>query len=258
MFEGSIVIPLFVSNFIVILLIFYFGTDRTRQRNAYKNKIAKLESSTLKAQMNPHFIFNTLNGIQSVMILKGEKKANEYISIFSKMLRKTLEISFLESMSLQEELDYINSFIVLQNIRRKNPITYHVDIASGLTTKECLIPPMLLQPIVENALIHGIEPTKEDGCITISISEKENALKVVVKDNGVGRKKAQLNNKNSNKENRTSYGTKILRERIDILNFLHKEKTDFMLSNIVKNGKINGTQATLILPKINNQFQKLQ
>lgn len=206
--------------------------------------------------MNPHFIFNTLNGIQSVMILKGEKKANEYISIFSKMLRKTLEISFLESMSLQEELDYINSFIVLQNIRHKNPIAFHVDIAPGLTSKECLIPPMLLQPIVENALVHGIQPSTKNGCISISVSEKDNGIKIVIEDNGIGRKKARI--KNKNKEEHTSFGTKILRERIDILNFLYKERTVFTLKDIVENGEIHGTRATLILPRINNQLQNLQ
>ncbi len=135
-----------------------------------------MESSTLKAQMNPHFIFNTLNGIQSVMILKGEKKANEYISIFSKMLRKTLEISFLESMSLQEELDYINSFIVLQNIRHKNPIAFHVDIAPGLTSKERMQNKVFIDKDQINYLSQSITEVKTSNFVIVSGMDKVDFL----------------------------------------------------------------------------------
>ncbi len=76
LFEGNVALPLFISNVVTIMLIVFFGRDRSRQRMSYKNQIARLESKSLKAQMNPHFIYNTLNGIQSVMLLKGEKVAN--------------------------------------------------------------------------------------------------------------------------------------------------------------------------------------
>lgn len=78
----------------------YFGRDRNRQKMAYKSQIAQLEAKSLKAQMNPHFIYNTLNGIQSVMVLKGEQVANEYIGLFAQMLRKTLDFSLAENLSL--------------------------------------------------------------------------------------------------------------------------------------------------------------
>lgn len=82
----------------------FFGRDRNRQKMAYKSQIAQLEAKSLKAQMNPHFIYNTLNGIQSVMVLKGEQVANEYIGLFAQMLRKTLDFSLAENLSLQEEI----------------------------------------------------------------------------------------------------------------------------------------------------------
>ena len=88
LFEGNVALPLFISNVVTIMLIVFFGRDRSRQRMAYKNQIAWLESKSLKAQMNPHFIYNTLNGIQSVMLLKGEEVANEYIGVFARILRK--------------------------------------------------------------------------------------------------------------------------------------------------------------------------
>ena len=89
---------------------------------AYKSQIAQLEAKSLKAQMNPHFIYNTLNGIQSVMVLKGEQVANEYIGLFAQMLRKTLDFSLAANLSLQEEIEYIEAYIRLQNIRRNDPV----------------------------------------------------------------------------------------------------------------------------------------
>ena len=104
LFEGNVALPLFTSNLVTIMLILFFGRDRSRRRMAYRNQIAIFESKSLKAQMNPHFISNTLNGIQSVMLLKGEKVANEYISVFARILRKTLEMSITKNLSLAEEL----------------------------------------------------------------------------------------------------------------------------------------------------------
>lgn len=95
-FEGSTALPLFISNVVTIMLIVFFGRDRYQQRQAYKNQLARLETKALIAQMNPHFIFNTLNGIQSTMVLKGEEEANKYIGIFSGLLRKTLDMSALQ------------------------------------------------------------------------------------------------------------------------------------------------------------------
>ena len=110
---SNIAIPLFVSNFITITLIVFFGRDRSRQRAAYRDQIARLESQSLKAQMNPHFIYNTLNRIQSVLMLKGEEMANQYVGIFSTMLRKTLDMSSSDNMTLDEEIDYIQGYIAL-------------------------------------------------------------------------------------------------------------------------------------------------
>lgn len=96
--EGSTALPLFVSNVVTIMLIVFFGRDRFQQRNAFIHQLARLESKALIAQMNPHFIFNTLNGIQSTMVLKGEEEANRYIGIFSALLRKTLDMSATQNV----------------------------------------------------------------------------------------------------------------------------------------------------------------
>ena len=129
-FEGNVALTLFISNVVTIILIVFFGRDRSRQRMAYKNQIARLESISLKAQMNPHFIYNTLNGIQSVMMLKGEKVANEYIGVFARILRKTLEMSITENLSIKEELDYLRGYITLQNLRLNYPVKFIENLPS--------------------------------------------------------------------------------------------------------------------------------
>ena len=106
-----------MSNVVTILLIVFFGRDRTQQQEAYKYQNARLQSKALIAQMNPHFIYNTLNGIQSTMLLKGEKEANRYIGIFSRLMRKTFEMSALEKISLIEEVEFLKNYISLQGKR---------------------------------------------------------------------------------------------------------------------------------------------
>ncbi|MGB2245106.1 MAG: sensor histidine kinase [Flavobacteriaceae bacterium] len=255
--ESSIALPIFVSNFVTIALIVFFGRDRTKQREAYKNQIARLESQSLKAQMNPHFIFNTLNGIQSVMILKGEQVANQYMGVFSKMLRKTLDMSITENLSLMEEIEYLQGYIDLQNIRLNHPIEFTVEVDPLIDQEKYMIAPMLLQPIVENAIIHGISPLKTQGKILLKISKKGKGLHLIVEDNGVGRSKAQLLKKEKEKDGKkhVSYATRILKERVDIFNYLHKTKSEFYLEELVEQDQVCGTRAVLIIPIITNKKQ---
>ncbi len=249
---SNIAIPLFVSNFITITLIVFFGRDRSRQRAAYRDQIARLESQSLKAQMNPHFIYNTLNGIQSVLMLKGEEMANQYVGIFSRMLRKTLDMSSSDNMTLAEEIDYIQGYIALQNIRLERPINFSVTFETKMNPEICLIAPMLLQPIVENAIIHGLIHQKEDGWIELKIRHTDDSLVLNVEDNGMGRKAASQKLKSNvlGKDVHKSHATKILKERIDVLNYIYKTKSVFYLEDILDKGKVCGTRAVLIVPKI--------
>lgn len=207
--------------------------------------------------MNPHFIFNTLNGIQSVMILKGEQVANQYMGVFSKMLRKTLDMSITENLSLMEEIEYLQGYIDLQNIRLNHPIEFTVEVDPLIDQEKYMIAPMLLQPIEENAIIHGISPLKTQGKILLKISKKGKGLHLIVEDNGVGRSKAQLLKKEKEKDGKkhVSYATRILKERVDIFNYLHKTKSEFYLEELVEQDQVCGTRAVLIIPIITNKKQ---
>lgn len=252
LFEGNIALPLFISNVVTIMLIVFFGRDRSRQQMAYRHQIALLESKSLKAQMNPHFIYNTLNGIQSVMLLKEEKIANEYIGVFARILRKTLEMSITEKLSIAEEMSYLRGYITLQNLRLNFPLSFIENLPSLEDQENLMIPPMLIQPIIENAILHGLSPLNHPGYILITIELKEKIMIISIEDNGVGRKKALLNKQlkqDDNEHQPKSIATKILRERIDLLNYLYKAKSEFYLEDLIKENKVAGTKATLILPK---------
>ncbi len=189
------------------------------------------------------------------MMLKGEKVANEYVGVFSRMLRSTLEMSLLENSILIEEINYIKSYILLQNLRRQHPINLEIDVSQSIDLHQLSIAPMLMQPIIENAFLHGLSTIKENGLIKIRIWEKKESLYIQIKDNGVGRKKAQkLKIKSQHSDNiHKSLATKILKERLDVFNYLYKARSDFMLTDHVISGEIKGTKALLILPKIINK-----
>lgn len=212
----------------------------------YQNHIARLEAQSLRAQMNPHFIYNALNSLQSVILLKGKRETNRYIGMLSKLLRFTLEMSTKESITLREEIDYLEAYLGLQKMRLDSKMNYEIEMDEQfkMTTQNYLIPPMLIQPIIENAIIHGISPLKNNkGCVHLNISRFHDYLKVEVTDNGIGLKASKKLKKN--KQLHKSYATQILRGRIDIFNYLKKRNITFTLKSRELDNKIQGTVAQI-------------
>ena len=256
-FEGGSALPLLISNVVTIMLIVFFGRDRHQQRNAYKHQLARLEAKALIAQMNPHFIFNTLNGIQSTMVLKGEKEANRYIGIFSSLLRKTLDMSALQKVPLSEEIEYIKGYITLQEMRLKHPIKTKYNIDKKLDLEESKIPVMMMQPLIENAILHGISPLKKSGELILNFGKKKDRIVIEIIDNGVGRKRAQLYQSaiKIRERNRPS-ASEIISDRIDIYNYIEKTNSEFKLEDRLHKGEVVGTIATLIIPTLIDITQK--
>ena len=217
----STAFPLALSNLIVIgFFIYLYWYDREEQ-NKYEGCIAQLEDSSKHAQMNPHFIFNALNGMQSILLLQGEQKANQYLGMLSKLLRYTLDNSVQERIALADELNYLKAYIELNKMHMGDSFEYCIDNQIDVDPKECYIPPMLIQPIVENAIVHGLSPKSSGGILLITIKEIANKLHFTIHDNGVGISASKALKKKF-KRNYKSYATKILRERIAIFNRLKK------------------------------------
>ena len=186
--------PLIISNILVLLFFLFFQSNKQKADTAYKSHIAELEARSLRAQMNPHFIYNALNSVQSVMILKGERESNRYIGMLSKLLRFTLEMSTKESITLEEEIDYLDSYLGLQKMRLDSKMEYDFKVQLNQNIKEYTFPPMLVQPIVENSILHGISSLKDrTGKVTVRFMEDKEFIKVTVEDNGIGIK-ASLQN----------------------------------------------------------------
>ena len=244
--------PLIVSNILVIGFFIFFQNNTDKVKSQYQSHIAELEARSLKAQMDPHFIFNAINGIQSLLLLKGERETNRYIAMLSKILRFSLEQNTNEVITLEEEVDYLTAYIELQKMRLNKKLDYCFDFKLKNKKDNYLIPPMLIQPLVENAILHGIIPLEGKGILLITITEKDNMLRVMVEDNGIGLK-ASRKLKEVYKKKHKSHATQILRERIDIYNYLKNQKMIFFIEDL-NNPKISaGTRAVIIIPIIKNK-----
>lgn len=221
---------------------------------SYKAQISLLEAQSLRAQMNPHFIYNVLNGIQSVLILKTETEISRYMGHLSNLLRITLDMSKKETISLTEEIDYLKSYIELQKMRLNDQLDYCIDVSFNLKTSSVFIPPLLIQPIVENAILHGIVPSKSKGILVISVNEENNGISITVEDNGVGIEASKKQKKNS-KNHHKSYGNKILIQRVALLNRNQNQKIEFKISALHNEHKSSGTRTQLFIP--NSILKKL-
>lgn len=212
--EVSLIIYFLVLGFISTPLIRSFYIDKGNLKAALQEKTeAQLKLHSLQSQMNPHFIFNSLNSIQT-SILEDPDLAYDLVYKFSVLLRKAMENSVKESISLKEEITFLNEYIKIERNRFESEFQFKTDF-KGIDTGNCQIPPMLIQPIIENAIKHGIPKLGKEGLITLSGTVKDELLYISVEDNGIGR--ANSTNNKAYKE-QTSVGTSNIQERISLLN----------------------------------------
>jgi len=201
-----------------------------------KAEISEIELKALRAQMNPHFIFNALNSIADYINKNDAKSADYYLGKFAKLMRGILENSEEKEIPLSEELKMLEFYMDLESLRFKNKFDYEVKIAEDISPENVLIPPMILQPFVENSILHGLAKKDNEGRITIQIDKTENLLKCIIEDNGTGRK-------NPNETSGRSYGVKLTKERIAL--FDKGQNSD---SGVFYTDLETGTRVELRLP----------
>lgn len=213
-----------------------------------KNKI-DLELKALRSQMNPHFIFNSMNSVNRLILEGKNEQAALNLSKFAKLVRMILEYSEKEKISLQEELDLLQTYIQLESRRFKDKLSVDMEVSAEIDPEEIRVPSMLLQPFVENAIWHGLMHKKEgEGKISIRIDEFENYLKCAIEDNGVGREKAQeMKEKTVNKQ--TSMAMKVTEARLKLLSPSNiKEKLIHILDLKNANNQPIGTRVEVSIP----------
>ncbi|MBC7933790.1 MAG: histidine kinase [Rhizobacter sp.] len=186
----------------------------------YAIKLNELENSALRTQMSPHFIFNSLNTINSFINRNDPAKANQYISKFSKLIRLILDHSREKKITLAEELDVLELYVQLERIRFSDKFNYHIDIDHSIVTDTTEIPPLIIQPFVENAILHGLLPLPEGGDLKVGIEKELNHILFIIEDNGIGRQQAK-HNKPDTILHRKSHGIDITMKRIELFNKDH-------------------------------------
>ena len=219
------------------------------EKNNIRKKIASLEQLALKSQMNPHFVFNSLNSIQLYVLDKDIEGANKFITGFSRLIRQTLDISTRQEISIAEETSYLSTYLQLEKIRLENKFEFEVTVDPSIDPDEVFIPPMILQPFVENCVRHGIRYRQDsDGKISIAFKKSDSFLDCEIEDNGVGRKLA-LSQKSLNPIEYQSKGISLTTDRIELMNKHMSQPISFQIYDLEDgNGKGTGTRVIISFP----------
>ena len=248
--------------FIILLLTLLLGLiflviqkviRSIQKKEAEKTRINKLISESqlraLQAQMNPHFIFNAINGIQNFILNKKTEEAYTYLTKFSQLVRLVLNNSRNKELTLQDELDMLALYIDLEQLRFDHAFNYQLTIDPAVNPYEIEIPSLLIQPYVENAIWHGLMNLgkERNGQLNITVSLENNLLKIVVEDNGVGRARANAFKTNTIHH---SVGLQLTQERLDIIKNIRKTNgVNVEIRDVVNDAKeVCGTKVTLYLP----------
>lgn len=218
-------IGVFLFVLLLILLCVYLIIRRVHRKIAHAREINELErkmfilkGKALQMQMNPHFLYNTLNSIQSFIIANDSLKASLYLSSFAKLMRKILNNATRECISLAEELELIRLYLDLEMLRLNGRFVYTINIDHRINVSKVKIASMLLQPFAENAVIHGLAYKAEGGILKIDVKPlNQNEILFVIEDNGIGRVRAAQIRKDLGKTEK-SHATSITKQRLEILN----------------------------------------
>jgi ligand-binding sensor domain-containing protein len=246
-----------------VLLFFKLRENRIKKeqirQTEINKRIAEIRMTALRGQMNPHFIFNSLNSIQHFITTREKEEALNYLSKFSKLIRKILENSRENTVSLSNELQLLELYIQLEQLRFGNKFDYHIDIDQKIDMENTEIPPLLIQPYIENAILHGLICKTGKGDLWFSLARNNGLLVCKIEDNGIGRAKAK--EIEEGKESRhKSLGIKLTEERISGLFALLDYKMEVLIEDLfeveqdeTKEPKSAGTRVTISIPVIEEE-----
>ena len=247
-----------VSFFGILFLMFSSRIKKVQKEEALKrdfeNQLAQVRMNLLRTQMNPHFLFNSLNSINSFILKNDRQNASGYLTKFSRLMRLILDNSRDEWVSLESELKAIELYVQLESLRFNYAFKYAIHISEKIDVGNIILPPMLIQPYIENAIWHGLMYRKEPGgMLTMEINELDGIIQVVVRDNGVGRAAAEALKSKSALQQK-SYGMKITAERMRVVNLAYQINVHVEVNDLLSNtGEPTGTEVVLFLKRIFNE-----
>lgn len=247
----TLIIVIGVSTIIILIFRVRLFQIKRKQQLEFEGKveISKSELKALRAQMNPHFVFNSLNSIQHYILNSKGEEAVRYLSKFAKLIRLILQNSEKAVVTINEDLESIILYLELEKMRFENKFNYSITIHPGVNADYDEIPPMLIQPYLENAILHGINPKEGEGKIEIDIQIFNQFIKISIKDDGIGRVKSQSLQSLQPAARHKSLGMKITKDRVRILNSIHHSNLNVNIIDLYdkKNNAI-GTQVDLFVP----------
>lgn len=234
----------------LFILFFRRRIASIKSKAALRQQLSELEGKALRAQMNPHFIFNSLNAIQELIITGNIDQGYQYLSNFSKLLRLVLNNSEKNLIPLSAELEMIRLQLSLETLRFKNSFSYHIETDNAAEPEMIKIPPLLLQPYVENAIWHGLRHKEGEKNLWIRIKEMDGRLHIEIEDNGVGRQKAATIKKQKlGAEQFESKGSALSQQRIKLLNDQYPGAAEVQIKDkVATNNEPSGTLVTISLP----------
>jgi LytS/YehU family sensor histidine kinase len=210
-----------------------------------QQKASELEMQALRAQMNPHFIFNCLSSINRFILKNEVEAASDYLTRFSRLIRMVLINSQQSLISLEDELEMLRLYLDMERLRFKNAFDYNISFTNRIDVGSVYIPPLLLQPFCENAIWHGLMHKEEKGHLNIALSIEGESLYCSIADDGIGRKKAgEMKSKSVEKDK--SLGLKITAERLALLNGNKGKSTFYEINDLLnEDGIVVGTRVDL-------------
>jgi sensor histidine kinase YesM len=216
----------------------------------FEKLVADVSFTALRSQMNPHFIFNCLNSIKLYTAQNDKNSALEYLTKFSKLIRLIMENSRTDKIPLASELTALKLYIELEAMRFKEKLQYNIHVDKDVEIDYIEIPPLLLQPYVENAIWHGLMHKEEGGKIDVDITmvNAKTTLQINITDNGIGRRRsAELKSKTATAHK--SYGMKVTSERLELINHMYKTGAEVKIFDLTdENNNSTGTTIIILIP----------
>ena len=240
LFGGLIALLLFGIGFLI------YNRMQLKKTLTLQKELAEYEQKALHLQMNPHFVFNCLGSISSFIVQNGTDSAIKYLSKFSKLMRLTLEYSKESLIPIDKEIESLQNYLELEQLRFNHKFNFNIRKSPEIED-DVALPPLIIQPFVENAIIHGVIPKKERGNVLIDFSIRENSLICKVIDDGIGINQSKLNKENSVIAHK-SMALDIIKKRLEMIASSTSKKATIEIEEIVENNITKGTKVILELP----------
>lgn len=225
--------------------------DKRKELANINVQLAEARLSALQSQMNPHFVFNALNSIKWMILDRNNEKASRYLSKFASMIRMTLDHSKEVFITLDENIRYLNTYLEMEQLRFDDTFTYNIYVGNNIDTAETTIPSMMIQPLVENAIWHGLTQAEAEKKVTIRFTQDDNTITCTVEDNGIGIHKAEKLKEKTNSPHR-SVGLENLQNRVKIMNEKYDMNCSLVITDMKKiDRKKSGTRVVLQFNLVN-------